>query len=92
MLAFLTKMNILFTASQSSAWASQVSQWVKNPPAMQEMQVQSLNQEGTLEEGMATHFTILAWKIPRTEESGRLQSLGLQRSQTQQKLLSKHAQ
>ena len=59
---------------------------------MQEMWVQSLNQEDPLEEGMATHSTILAWKIPRTEESGGLQSLGLQRSQTQQKLLSTHAQ
>ena len=59
---------------------------------MLETWVQSLDQEDPLEEGMATHSTILAWKIPRTEESGGLQSLGLQRSQTQQKLLSTHAQ
>ena len=88
----MTKMNILFTASQSSSWASQVSQRVKNPPTMQETQFQSLNQRDSLEEGMATHSTILAWKITRTEESGGLPSLGLQRSQTQLKLLSKHTQ
>ena len=48
---------------------------VKNPPAMQERQemlVQSLGQENPLEEGMATHCNILAWRIPRTEEPGGL--------------------
>ena len=58
---------------------------VKNPPAMQdsqEMQVQSLGQEDPLEEGMATHSSILAWKIPRTEEPGKLQSIGLEREDT----------
>ena len=48
---------------------------VKNPPAMQEMQemqVPSLGQEDPLEEGMATHYSVLAWKIPWTEEPGRL--------------------
>ena len=49
---------------------------------MQEMQVQSLGQEDSLEEGMATYFSILAWKILLTEEPGGLQSMGLQ-SQTQ---------
>ena len=48
---------------------------VKNPPEMQEMWVQSMGQEDPLEEGMATHSSILAWKIPCTEETGRLQSL-----------------
>ena len=43
------------------------------------MQIRSLVQEGPLEEGMATHFSILAWKIPWTEEPGGLQSMGLQR-------------
>ena len=52
---------------------------VKNPPAVQEMQVQSLGREDPLEKEMATHSSILAWEIPRTEESGELQSLGLQR-------------
>ena len=42
---------------------------------MQEMQVQCLGQEDPLEEGVATHFSILAWKIPWTEEPGRLQSI-----------------
>ena len=44
-----------------------------------EMQVQSLDQEDALEEEMATHSSILAWKIPQTEEPGRLQSTGLKR-------------
>jgi len=55
---------------------------VKNPPAMQETQemwVQFLGQEDLLEEEMATHSSVLAWKIPWTEESGRLQSVGLHR-------------
>ena len=59
--------------------ASLVAQTVKNPPAMWETQVQSLGQKAPLEEGMAPHSRILAWRIPRTEQSGRLQSLGLQR-------------
>ena len=52
---------------------------VKNLPAMQETQVQSLGQEDPLEKKMATHSSILAWRIPWTEEPGRLQSMGLQR-------------
>jgi len=52
---------------------------VKNPPAMQETWVQSLGEEDPLEKGMATHSSILAWRILRTEEPGRLQSMGLQR-------------
>ena len=52
---------------------------VKNLPAMQETRVQSLGREDPLEEGMATHSSILAWKIPWVEESGRLQSMGSQR-------------
>ena len=57
-------------------------QWVKNPPAMQEtqeMQVQSLGWEDTLEKEMATHSSIVAWKILWTEESGEPQFIGLQR-------------
>ena len=50
---------------------------VKNPPAMQERRVQSLGQEDLLEKTMATHFSILASRIPWTEEPGRLQSLSL---------------
>ena len=49
---------------------------VKNLPAMQETQVQSLDREDPLEKGMATNFSILTWRIPWTEESGRLQAMG----------------
>ena len=52
---------------------------VKNPPAMQETQVQSLGWEDSLEKGLATHSSILAWRIPWTEELGGLQSMRLQR-------------
>ena len=51
----------------------------KNPPAVQETWVRSLGQEDSLEKGTATHSSILAWRIPRTEESGGLQSMGSQR-------------
>ena len=53
---------------------------VKNLPALQETQVQSLGQEDPLEKGMATHSSVLAWRIPRTEEVGSLQSMGLKRA------------
>ena len=56
-----------------------MAQGVKNPSVMQEAQVQSLDQEDPLEKEMATHSSILAWRIPWTEEPGRLQSMGLQR-------------
>ena len=52
---------------------------IKNPPAMQETWVQSLDWEDLLEKGMATHSDILAWRTPWTEEPGGLQSMGLQR-------------
>jgi len=55
---------------------------VKNPPAMQEMQVQSVGWEDPLEDGMATQSSILAWEIPWTEEPGGLQSMGLQKGQS----------
>ena len=51
---------------------------VKNPPAMRETWVRSLDWEDPLEKGKATHFGILAWKIPWTEEPGRLWSMRLQ--------------
>ena len=59
--------------------ASLVAQMVKNLPAMQETCVQSLGREDPLEEEIATHSSILAWRIPWTEEPGRLQPMGLQR-------------
>ena len=58
--------------------ASLVAQTVKNLPAMQATQVGSLGQEDPLERAMATHSSVLAWKIPWTEEPGGPQSTGLQ--------------
>ena len=59
--------------------ASLVAQRVKHLPAMQETQVRYLGWEDPLEKEMATHSSILAWRIPWTEETGRLLSMGLQR-------------
>ena len=56
-----------------------MAQTVKNPPAMQVMQVHSLGWEDPLEKEMATHSSVLAWDIPWTEEPGGLQSMGSQR-------------
>ena len=58
---------------------SLIAELVKNPPVMQETLVQFLGQEDPLEEGMATLSSVLAWRIPWTEEPGGLQSIGLQR-------------
>ena len=60
-------------------WASLVAQMVKNLPKVQETRVQALAREDPLEKGMATHSSILAWRIPWTEEPGGLQSMGSQR-------------
>ena len=60
-------------------WASLMAQQAKIPPAMQETWVQCLSQEDPLEEETTTHPSILAWRIPWTEEAGRLQSRGSQR-------------
>ena len=75
----------LFSHSLYYARASQVAQWVKNLPAMQERRVQSLGWEDPLAEGMATHSSILAWKIPWTEMPDGLQSIGSQRVWTRLK-------
>ena len=56
-----------------------MAQMVKNLPAVPETQLQSLDWEDPREKGMATHSSILAWKIPWMEEPGGLQSVGLQR-------------
>ena len=61
-------------------WVSLVAQMVKNPPAMREIWFRSLGWEDPLEESMATHSSILAWRIPWTEEPGGLQSMGLQKA------------
>ena len=60
-------------------WASLVAQMVENLPAMHESLVQSLSWEDPLEKGMATHSSILAWRISWTEEPGRPQSMDSQR-------------
>ena len=60
-------------------YTSPMAQMVKHLPALQETWVRSPGQEDPLEKEMATHSSILAWKIPWTEELGRLQSMGLQR-------------
>ena len=67
------------TLPQNTSQGFLVAQLVKNLPAVQETQVRSLGQEDPLEKEMANHSSILAWKIPWTEERGRLQSMGLQR-------------
>ena len=74
--AILYDMNI---ATFTFFWASLVAQLVKNLPAVQETRVRSLGWEDPLEKEMATHSSILAWKIPRTEEPVGLQSMGSQR-------------
>ena len=56
--------------------ASLVAQMVKNLPAIQELRVRSLSWEDPLQKGMATHSSILAWRIPWAEEPGRQQSMG----------------
>ena len=60
-------------------WASLVAQTIKNLPAMQETQVQSLGWEDPLEKRMASHSSALSWRIPWTEEPGGLQSTGSER-------------
>ena len=64
------------------AWASLVAQTVKNLPAMQETQVQSLNWEDPLEKGIATHSSILAWRIRWREEPTGVQSMDCKESDT----------
>ena len=63
----------------NSIWVSLVAQRLKRLPPMWETRVQSLGQEDPLEKEMATHSSILAWRIPWTEEPGRLQSMQSQR-------------
>ena len=73
------KLDLRFELRSSDAGASLVAQLVKNLPALQETQARSLGLEDSLEEGVATHCSILAWRITWTKEPGRLQSIGLQR-------------
>ena len=60
------------------SWASLVTQLIQNPPAMQEAWVRSLGWEDPLDEGMTTHPSILAWRVPWTEKPGGLQFMGSQ--------------
>ena len=60
-------------------WSSLLAQMVKHQPTVREIWIQSLSQEDLLEKDMATHSSILAWKIPWMEEPGRLQSMESQR-------------
>ena len=66
----------------TSQGASLVGQLVKNLPTMQKTWVQFLGREDPLEKEMATHLSILAWRIPWTEKPGRLQSMGSKESDT----------
>ena len=77
----IEKMLVSFSSEHMYLYtrASLVTQLVKNPPAMQETSVPLLGWKDPLEEGMATHSSSLAWRIPWTEEPGGLQSIGLQR-------------
>ena len=72
-------------------WASLVAQMVKNPPEMQETRVQSLGWEDPLEEGMATHSSILAWRIPMDRGAWWAIVHRVAKSQTRLKQLSVHA-
>ena len=65
---------------------SLMAQKVKNPSAMQKTWVRFLGQEDPLEKGMGTHFSILAWKIPWSEEPGRLSSMGHKQSDRTEQL------
>ena len=90
-LAHTHKLNIIEYAPAFGT--SLVAQMVKNLPAMQEFQetqVQSLGGEDPLEKGMATHSSILDWRIPWTKEPGRPQSLGAQESDTAWQLNHHH--
>ena len=69
----------IFIKDLGQKGASLVAQTVKNLPTMRETQVPSLGREDPLQKGMAAHSSILAWRIPWTEEPGGLHSMGSQR-------------
>ena len=76
--------DLSFGTTNFIGWASLVAQTLKNLPAVQETRIQSLGWEYPVEKKMATHSSILAGKIPWTEEPGGLQSMGSQESDTTQ--------
>ena len=73
---------ILLPGASMYTWASLVAQLVKNPPAMQEIPVQFLGREDPLEEGMATHSSILAWRTPMERGAGQATVHGIAKSWT----------
>ena len=73
------KSSMIYTEDIYTVWASLVAQLIKNLPAIWKTWFRSLGWEDPLEEGIAVHSSILAWRIPWTEEPGRLQSVGSQR-------------
>ena len=73
-------MGTITVGQNTLSTTSLVVQTVKNLPAVWETWIRSLGQEDALEKGMATHSSILAWRIPGTEKPGELQSIGLQRA------------
>jgi len=75
----MVQQSLPYMTTEKTIVTSLVAQMVKHLPIMRETQVQSLGQEDPLEKEIATHSSTLAWKIPWTEEPGRLQSMGLQR-------------
>ena len=75
----VTDQDTIFSFTLSVSWVSLVAQTVKSPPATQETWVQSLGWENPLEKEMATHSSIVAWRILWTEEPGGLQSKGSQK-------------
>ena len=80
--SFQNSLTSAFNSEQQGCWASLVALKVRNLPAMPETPVRSLGPEDPLEEGIATHSSILAWRIPWTEGSGGLQSMGHKESDT----------
>ena len=76
---FSRSVGLLFVVVYGFLWASLVAQRLKRLPARRETRIQSLGREDPLEKEMVTHSSILVWRIPWTEEPGRLQSMGLQR-------------
>ena len=83
---------IIFNNIQVDEGLPLVAQMVKNPPAIQETQVQSLDWEDPLEKGMATHFSILAWRIPWTEEPEGYSPWDHKESDMTEKLIHTHIQ
>ena len=87
----MLKSNLTVIHRYARVQASVVAQLVKNPPAMQETRVPSLGWEDPLEEGMATHSGILAWRIPQMEEPGGLQSMGVAKRRTRLRGSAQHS-